>query len=88
MKTKLLVLLAASYFSTSFAAVRADEQVKSYTFSFRTLSQPIQLKASTYEEAYEKAAFNCMVQIKGSKQKLTETQKLDLVDICANPKAS
>lgn len=89
MKTKLLVLLlAVSYFSSSFAAVHPDEQMKTYTFTFKTIHEPIQLKANTYEEAYEKAAFNCMAKLKGSSQKLSEDQKMDLIDVCANPKAS
>jgi len=89
MKTALLVLiLASSYFSTSFAAINPADQGKTYNFIFHGPKQSftIEQKGNTYEEAYEQAAQSCMIQMRGNATKLSEDQKLDIVDTCANPR--
>jgi hypothetical protein len=91
MRTALLVLvLATSYFSTSFASINAADKGKTYNFVFNGPKQSFQIEqaGSTFEEAFDKAAQSCMIQMRGNATKLSEDQKMDIVDTCANPHTS
>lgn len=91
MKTTLFVLiLATSYFSTSFASINPEQKTKTYHFVFNSPQRSFQIEqaGSTYEEAFEQAAQSCMIQIRGNATQLTEDQKMDIVDTCANPQNS
>lgn len=61
---------------------------KPYVFTFKMSGETFEYKkdADSKEEAFEHAAKACYQHFKGDK-KLSENKGLDIIDVCANPKA-
>ncbi len=76
--TVLLVVLGISNMSWA----------KPYVFTFKMSGETFEYKkdADSKDEAFEYAAKACYQHFKGGK-KLTESKGLDIIDVCANPKA-
>ncbi|MEK6774121.1 MAG: hypothetical protein AABY64_09275 [Bdellovibrionota bacterium] len=90
MKKYLIVFLLISvYFSTSFAFVSNAPIEKDYKFIYHVAGHTLEFnqKAGSYEDAMEKVALKCFQELKGPK-KINEEKGLDIIDICANPRAS
>lgn len=90
MKKALYMIQLLSALSTIPAAAWKSNSPtqKEYTFKYQLKAEIIRLsiEANTYEDAFEKAASQCAKHFKGS-QKLTEDAKLDIIDVCANPRS-
>lgn len=61
---------------------------KPYVFTFKMSGETFEYKkdADSKEEAFEQAAKACYKHFKNGK-KLSENKGLDIIDVCANPKA-
>lgn len=81
MKTIFLMAVLMMGLNT-FAATKTE---KTYLFKFKTIAQPIPMKASSKEEAFKLAAKECFSKLTGG-QYPGEEKGLDIIDICANPK--
>lgn len=84
--TKYILLLMTVWSATSFAA---KQYGKSYSFEFKpymSRSFSFQTHADSFEEAYEVAAKACAKYYSQGRSVSNEEAKLDIVDICANPK--
>lgn len=66
-------------------AFSATKNEKTYLFKFKTIAQPISMKASSKEEAFKLAAKECFSKLTGGRYP-GEEKGLDIIDICANPK--
>lgn len=83
---KYAVLFLSIWSSTSFAA---KQYGKNYSFEFKPYlnrSFTFQAQADSFEEAYEIAAKACVKYYSQGRNVSHEDTKLDIVDICANPK--
>lgn len=80
-----MITLAASF---SFAWSETAPAQKDYAFKFKMKAGTFEYsrKAPSYEEAYESAAQACFKHFKGGRH-ISEDQGLDIIDVCANPRA-
>ncbi len=87
MKTFITIAILA-FTCTSFAWTSKGTPSKDYVFKFQLAGQALEIRkpASTYEDAFEKAAQECFNFYKGS-GKVTESRGLDIIDVCANPRS-
>lgn len=87
MRSFLTVLLMA-YSCSSFAWISKDSSTKEYKFKFTLSGETLEIRqpASSYEDAFEKAASQCFKFYKG-KGKVSESRGLDIIDVCANPRS-
>lgn len=82
-----LIALALVLCSQSFAWVSSSPAEKDYKFKFKLDKETYeyQMKANTYEDAYEKAAQACFTHFKAGRR-VSEDRGLDIIDVCANPR--
>jgi hypothetical protein len=82
------LLLIMSFSCASFAWLSPVSTDKEYSFKFKYEGENLVLlqKATSYEEAYEKAAQSCFQHFKGGR-KVAEQKGLDIIDVCANPRS-
>lgn len=87
MKTLITVAILA-FSCSSFAWVSKDSASKEYTFKYKLAGQMLEIRkpASSYEDAFEKAAQECFNFYKGP-GKVSESKGLDIIDVCANPRS-
>jgi hypothetical protein len=83
---KIILTLLIGLQSTAMAWVSSNPISKKYQFNFQSKSGSfsIEIQEGSYEEAYQKAAQNCLGRL-SKKGSMSEDEKLDLVDTCANP---
>jgi hypothetical protein len=88
MKRLTLFVLVALFSSASFAWVETTPQKKEYTFKFKMKTGTFEYtrSAPTYDEAYEAAAQACFKHFKAGRH-VSEDDGLDIIDVCANPRA-
>ncbi|MGZ3744877.1 MAG: hypothetical protein ACXWRE_08765 [Pseudobdellovibrionaceae bacterium] len=88
MKKALVMIFILAVSSLSFAWIEKSPPLKSYNFQFKLKSEvfPFSTKALSYEEAYETAAQACFKHFKGGRH-ISESEGLDIIDICANPRS-
>lgn len=82
--TFLLTMLIASQ---AHAWLSVDDPGKSYSFKFRMENETYeyQQKASSYEDAFAKAAEACFKHFKQGRR-LSEDRGIAIIDVCANPR--
>lgn len=87
MKSILTIFLIA-YSCSSYAWISKDSSTKEYNFKFNLSGEALEIRqaASSYEDAFEKAATQCFKFYKG-KGRVSESRGLDIIDVCANPRS-
>lgn len=85
----MMVLLILGSAQASLASVDKDSKPSEYTFKFRLKGELLEVhrRAATYEDAFAKAASDCASHFRKNYPSLSEDQKLDIVDVCANPRS-
>lgn len=88
MKTAFIMTLLMAVSSTSFAWIEKAPIQKSYDFKYQLKNDTFKYSrsAASYEEAYEHAAQACFKHFKNGKR-LSESEGLDIIDVCANPRS-
>lgn len=83
---KIILTVLMGLQSTAMAWVSSNPTSKNYQFKFQSKSGSfsIEIQDGSYEEAYQKAAQNCLGRL-AKKGSMSEEEKLDVVDTCANP---
>ena len=73
---------------TMMASVSASAELKKYNLHYRMGEKHLEVPVvkDSYEAAIESGAENCF-RFFTSQAKLTHEQKLDAVDVCANPRS-
>jgi len=71
------------------AWVSSEPSQKVYSFKFKMQNETFEVsqKSASYEEAFERAAKDCYRHFKGGRR-LSEDRGLDIIDVCANPRAT
>lgn len=85
---KLIFVLFLGWCCSSFASFSGEDSKQVYGFKFTMKGDKFEYtqKAASYEEAFHKAAQACFTHFKGGRR-LAEEQGLDIIDVCANPRA-
>ncbi len=85
---QITLLLFVALQSSAMAWVESNPISKKYHFNFqgKAGSFSIEIQDGSYEDAYQKAAQNCLGRLTRSGH-MSEDEKLDLVDTCANPRS-
>jgi hypothetical protein len=90
MKQLIAVLLLIFIANAASAEIDKDARPQVYTFKFKLKGETLEIRrpASTYEEAYEKAASSCFDHFrKAYGGRVSEDTGLDIIDVCANPRS-
>jgi hypothetical protein len=86
---KILIAMVAilGFCSASHAWISTEPGAKVYSFRFKMNGETFEYtqKASSYDQAFERAAQTCFKHFKKG-QRLNESTGLDIIDVCANPR--
>ncbi|WP_413287436.1 hypothetical protein [Bdellovibrio sp. HCB337] len=88
MKTAIVLTILMAVSSTSYAWIEKAPAQKAYDFKYKLKNDTFKYSrsAASYEEAFEHAATACFKHFKNGKR-LSETEGLDIIDVCANPRS-
>ena len=84
---KTMLALAMLWTCGASAWTETSPTIREYTFKFTLHRETYEVTQAggSYEDAFEKAASSCAKHFKNGRS-LSEDQKLDIVDVCANPR--
>lgn len=82
-----LLTLAVSAQALAWISSEPTEKVYSFKFKMKGETYEYAQKSGSYEDAFEKAAKDCYKHFKGGRH-ISEDQGLDIIDVCANPRAT